>query len=325
MCHISCALACTSVARHVDLGRGGGRIDGGLTELALDRVLLSLAQACADILRQLRQGVVAAGLDRQLVVELGQALLLDLLDGHVEGRLLAGQVVGLVVVGEGDLHLAARPRGGSLQLLLEAGDQPTGAQLEQESARVAALEGLAVDRADEVDDHVVVACRSAVHGLQRGEGLAQPVELRVHVLLGHLGLAAPGLDALVAAQLGPRADAHLEAELERSALLGQPADIEVWAAHRGDARLVERVLVPAGERASHGLVEHRLATHLLKDDLGGTLPLRNPGTRMSRPSSPAAPVISRSMASGSTSTSTRTRESASSSVCVFTAATVGGR
>ncbi len=68
------------LVRHVDLGRGGHGVDGGLAELALDRVLLRLAQARADVLRQLVEGVEAAGLDRQVVVQLGQPLLLDLLD-----------------------------------------------------------------------------------------------------------------------------------------------------------------------------------------------------------------------------------------------------
>ena len=55
----------------------------------------------------------------------------------------------------------------------------------------------------------------------------------------------------------------------------------------------------------------------------GTLPLRKPGTRISRPSWDAAVFSSRSSASVGTSTSTRTRESGSSVVLVFTAAVIG--
>ena len=50
------------------------------------------------------------------------------------------------------------------------------------------------------------------------------------------------------------------------------------------------------------------------------MPLRKPGTRISRPSWDAAVFSSRSSASVGTSTSTRTRESGSSVVVVFTAA-----
>src|SRR5215207_888673 len=56
---------------------------------------------------------------------------------------------------------------------------------------------------------------------------------------------------------------------------------------------------------------------------GGTLPLRNPGTRISRPSWDAAVFSSRSRASVGTSTSTRTRESGSSVVLVFMAPAIG--
>jgi hypothetical protein len=56
----------------------------------------------------------------------------------------------------------------------------------------------------------------------------------------------------------------------------------------------------------------------------GTLPLRNPGTRISRPSSAAALFSSRSSASVGTSTSTRTRESGSSVTFVFTASGMDG-
>ncbi len=148
----------------------------------------------------------------------------------------------------------------------------------------------------------------------------------MHVLLGHLGLAAADLDALVVAQLGPRADADLEGELERRALLGQLARC------RGSG--LPTVAMPASWTASSyqpGSARRTASSSTASrptcwsTTCGGTLPLRNPGTFMSRPISPAALATSRSMASGSTSTSTRTRESASSSVWVFTAAIGGGR
>ena len=64
-------------------------------------------------------------------------------DGELGG--LAGEVLGLVVVGEGDLDRALLAGAGALELLLEAGDQAAGAELEQVAAGLAALERLAVD------------------------------------------------------------------------------------------------------------------------------------------------------------------------------------
>ncbi len=77
---------------HLDLGLGDGGVEHRLLELALDRALLGLAQPRGDVLAQLGERVEAAGLGRELVVELGQPLLLDLVDGDLECRLLAGEL-----------------------------------------------------------------------------------------------------------------------------------------------------------------------------------------------------------------------------------------
>ena len=74
---------------HLDLGLGDRRVDHGLLELALDRPLVGLAQALGDVLAQLGQRVEPGRLGGELVVELGQALRLDLVDRDVELRLLA--------------------------------------------------------------------------------------------------------------------------------------------------------------------------------------------------------------------------------------------
>ena len=83
----------------------------------------------------------------------------DFLDGDVEGRFLAGQMRGRVVVreGHGDGLLVAGLDAD--QLVFEAGDESLGA--EHQSALVgAALEGFAVDLADIIDGDAV-----AVRGL----------------------------------------------------------------------------------------------------------------------------------------------------------------
>ena len=75
-----------------------------------------------------------------------------------------------------------------------------------------------------------------------------------------VGLAPSDFESLVLTQLGLRADADLDREGQRLAVSRQVADVEVGVAHRADARGVDRVDVPAAERAAQRLVQHRLAT-----------------------------------------------------------------
>ena len=55
---------------------------------------------------QLLERVELGGVGGEVVVELGQELLPHLLDLDLEDGVFAGQVLGLIVLGEGDLDLA---------------------------------------------------------------------------------------------------------------------------------------------------------------------------------------------------------------------------
>ena len=107
----------------VHLGVRHRCVDGGLAELLFDHTLLRLPELRLHVRAQLVQAVEAAGLDRELVVELRQALLLDLLDGDREDGGLPRHLVGAVVLGEGDLDVALVARARAGELLLEAGDE----------------------------------------------------------------------------------------------------------------------------------------------------------------------------------------------------------
>ena len=232
---------------------------------------MARSSACADarldLRAQLVQRVVAAGLDREVVVQLRQALLLDLLHLHGERGVLARELLGRVVVREGELDGALLARGRARELLLEAGDQPAGAELHDLPAALAALEGRPVDRPDVVHDHEVAVARLAFDGLERRERLADALELGLDLLVVDLRLAASHLDALVVAELRRRHHADLDRERERGALLRQVVEIHLRVAHRLDAGVGERLLVPARQPAADGLVEHRLAAHLPQHDL----------------------------------------------------------
>ncbi len=88
------------------------------------------------------------------------------------------------------------------ELLLEALDQLAAAQLEQVVARLAALEGLAVEQALEVDQQHVAVGGGALDRLQLGEAFADALDLAVDDLVGRLGLGLADLEALVLAELG---------------------------------------------------------------------------------------------------------------------------
>ena len=106
-CHISCAFAWTSSLRHLDLRlrrRRRPRRPRG-TRASIARSSAS-RDARLDLAAQLVERVEAARLDGEVVVELRQALLLDLLDLDRERGVLAGEVLGRVVVREGDLDRA---------------------------------------------------------------------------------------------------------------------------------------------------------------------------------------------------------------------------
>ena len=93
--------------RKLDLGLVGGGLDHRLLELALDGVLVGVAQAAGDVLAQLVERVELRRLGGEVVVELGEALGLDLVHGDIEGRACAAEVA-RVVLGEGDRRSSAR-------------------------------------------------------------------------------------------------------------------------------------------------------------------------------------------------------------------------
>ena len=194
--------------------------------------------------------------------------MLDLLDGELERRRLAGDVLGGVVVGERRVDGLLLAGGDADEALLEAGDQAAGADLDELVAALAALEGLAVDRPDEVEDHEVAVLRGAVDDLQAGHALAHLVDLRVDGVGVGGRLAAHDLKLAVPAERRRRAHADLEGEGQRLALVGQLAEvqIDVGIADRRDAGLVDGLHVPVGQTAADRLVEDRLAADALDDD-----------------------------------------------------------
>ena len=243
----------------------------------------------------------------------GSRFSLTSLTSTANDGLLAGEVLGLVVLGEGHLDLALVAGGGALELLLEALDQPAGAELEQVAAGVAALERLAVDRCRRSRSPRSRPSRPGAPRSRARRATRAGARAPAWTSSGDTsGSRRPYLDALAVAERGLRPHAHLDREGERRALLGQLVEVDLGVADGGDARLVRSACSYQPGRpwrtASSSTASRptwRITT------CGGTLPLRKPGTRISPPMALAAALSSCSSASAGTSTSTRTRESPS--------------
>ena len=81
----------------------------------------SLART-SDVVAELRERVKAGGLDRELIVEFGQPLALDLGDGHVEVASLPARC-SAYSSGKVTSTVRSSPATRADELLLEAGDQ----------------------------------------------------------------------------------------------------------------------------------------------------------------------------------------------------------
>src|SRR5436190_5256715 len=171
------------------------------------------------------------------------------------------------------LELALLPRLRAQQLVFEARDETTGAQLDGLAAPLAALERLAVDVARVVEDEEIAVLRRALDRLERSERVAQALQLRGHLLVVCLRLAPRRLDALVVAELGLRAHGDLDGERQRRALVGKLAQVDLRMPDRRDVRAVHGLLVPIGNATLNGLAEQLLAADALEDDLGRHLAL----------------------------------------------------
>ena len=126
--HSSRARASTSVSGTSTVASRDDGVEHGLAELGLDARARRPRARLRDVLAQLVERVEAGGVGGEVVVELGQLLALDLLDRDLELARPAGEVLGAVVVGEGDRDRALVAGLGAAQLVLEAGDEPAASR-----------------------------------------------------------------------------------------------------------------------------------------------------------------------------------------------------
>ena len=183
------------VAGHVLAGQN----DSLVLKVTVNSFLTLLGEVGLDALLEGGQRVVFGDVLGELVVELGLDGLLDLVDLALEGRGLAGQLLG-VALGEGDLDGLLFTGLQADELIFEAGDERAGAERQGIALGLAAVEGLAVDKAFKVQNDGVAGLGFAVNGLDAGVAVLHAAELCVDFGLGDGNGLLGDLDALVLAE-----------------------------------------------------------------------------------------------------------------------------
>ena len=197
------------------------------------------------------------------------------MDLALEGGFLTGKLLG-VVLGEGydDILLVACLEAD--ELILEAGDERAGAERQGIALGLAAVEGLAVDKAFKVQNDGVAGLGFAVNGLDAGVAVLHAAELCVDFGLGDGNGLLGDLDALVLAE------GDLGVELSGN---GQHDAAVFGGLHIGNGGLADSLellldngsLVNVGEDLVHGVfIEHLRAVHAL-DKLARGLALAEAG------------------------------------------------
>ena len=247
-----------------------GRVDQLLERLVTGRVdlldLLHLGEPLAQVALELLEGVELARQLGELVVDLGELLVLDAAHGHLHLGVLAGEVAahelgGEVGVGAGDQ---------ADQHLVQPGEQLLAAHLVGDVGGRTPGDLLAVDGRVQVELDVVALLGRAVHRLERGETLAQAVDLLVDLAVADLDRRHGDRDGR---QVGDRelgTDVDLGGELQRL-VVAELGDLHLGAAERLDVVLAHRGQDLLRNRLLHGLVQHGAAADPLVDDGRGDL------------------------------------------------------
>ena len=228
---------------------------GGLLEA------LAPAEPLADVGLELLGGVELAGELGELVVELGQLLLLDLRDGDRHLDLLADEVAADQLGGEGLLLALGHAGEGVVQSVEHA----ALADLVAHAGDLGTLDDLAVLGGLEVDHDDVAVGGRAVDVEQGGEPLTQCLDLLLDVGVGQLDVVDLGLDTGVVGQRDRGLDLDLGGELEGLVVL-EPGHLDLGLGDRLEGVLLERLDVLLRQHGVDGLVEDRAATDLAVDD-----------------------------------------------------------
>ena len=227
---------------------------------------LAAAEALAHVGGQLVDGVELRGHLRELVVELGELLLLDLGDGDLDLDVLADEVAAHELRGE----VLVVAGGHAVQRLVEAVEHAAAADLVGHAADLGTLDDLAVLGGHEVEHHEVAVGGRALDVGQRAEALAQVLQLLLDVGVGDGDV----LDArLETGEVGDRdlgLDVDLGGELQGLVVL-EAGHLDLGLRERLEGVGLQRLHVLLGEHVVDRLVEDRAAADLAVDDHRGHL------------------------------------------------------
>ena len=249
-------------------------LQNGALESALSLGLTALLELLAQVLLEVSQGLKLRHILSELVVRLRDLGLLDLLDLHVEHHSLAGQILH-IVLGEGDVQILLIAHAQANELILKAGHEGAGADLQAVIGALAALEGLAIVKALEVDDSSIAHGDGTLHAHQTSGTLDIGLQLILDVGIGDLVKGLGSLQALILAQL--HLGAHGDQSSKGQAVLAHLHDVHDRVAHILQALLLHSSLIGAGVHIVDGVfIKHAGAVHAL-DDLPGGLALTEAG------------------------------------------------
>ncbi len=246
--------------------RGGDeRVDGGGAERSVDLLVDRDPHSSLDVRAQLRERVELARGPRQLVVDLGQHLLVDVLDGDRDG------------------WRPSRRRARSETSLVSPTLAPTRAASISSTSRPEPSSTTVSDCASPAG-----LCRSTTSvspslagrssaGTSSATVWRKRLELLVDELLRHLGLGARNLERRPVDDLGRRL--HLDRGRERPALLvgRRQLEVELRGRHRTQSRARRRRPEPAADVGVHGLGPDPVPADLGDEHRRRHLPLAEPG------------------------------------------------
>src|SRR5699024_7863007 len=189
---------------------GGHVVDNLLDQVVFDLLVsllgIVIGNTLADRILESVEGVILADIHREIVVESGQLLVLDLMKLDLEGGVLAGQFGSLILLRELDIDIKLLTGAVADDLLLKARDKGAAAKHEVVVLGLAALKCNAIDKAFEIDidsiavfgctltgQHTAVA---VLHTLEFGFnlGLVHSLDLFGHVYTGVIAQRDFGLD-----------------------------------------------------------------------------------------------------------------------------------
>ena len=252
------------VAAHVV----GGLLHDQAAEHVLGLLVVLLLQLLAQVGLILLQGVELGHVLGELIVQLGKLREGDGVELDLEDHGFAGQIfhIGL---GEGDVQILFLADLHAGHLLLKAGNEGVGAQLQLVTLGLAAVKALAVEEAVKVDvDRVAHLGGAVLHGDLAGVLLAGLLQLLGHFLVAGLGDVLGGLQALVLAQgdLGVQGDGE---GVAHGALFGDFHVLDGGLTDDAELTLGDALLEGLGGQLVHGvLVENLAAVHVLHDGAG---------------------------------------------------------